>query len=106
MPRVETTPQLDLRISKMQDGLIRAVDALQRSAIVDGTLLADIALLGAGATTDVPHKLGRPAIRWLLVSQSAQADVWDDTVNLSADLRKLFIRLKASAAVTVSLWVF
>lgn len=56
------------------------------------------------STTLVPHELTRAFQGWHLVDIQGDARVWRDTTS-TADKTK-FLPLKASASVTVSLWVF
>ena len=70
--------------------------------ILNGILVKDVAL---GTTTvRVSHTLNRVFNGYIIVKQNADARVWLDT-STSADPDK-FLPLKASATVTVSLWVF
>lgn len=70
--------------------------------IVNGIMLKDVVL--TTGTTRVPHRLGRPFIGWKVVDQNAAGNVYRDT----SDTNRLqdALPLKATAAMTVTLWVF
>ena len=78
---------------------LRQAGGLLRNAV----LLTGVALL-TGQANDVSHQLCRDAQGFLVVDQSAQADVWGGA---SLSLHpEVILRLYASANVTVSLVVF
>lgn len=68
-------------------------------AICNGLLLTDVSLVSA-STTNVNHTLGRTAKGYVVVSKSANANIWNGTMTDTV------IPLHASADCTVSLWVF
>lgn len=55
-------------------------------------------------TTLIPHGLSRQYQGWHLLDIQGDARVWRDTSSTSDGTK--FLPLKASASVTVSLWVF
>lgn len=69
--------------------------------ILDGVLLENIPL--TVNSRQVQHKLGRRIRGWIIIKQNADAVIYDDSANYD---NKTFIKLKATANVTVSLWVF
>lgn len=70
--------------------------------VLDGILLTSVAI--GTSTTSIPHKLRRKFQGWHLVDIQGDARVWRDAT-VTSDLDK-FLPLKASASVTVNLWVF
>lgn len=70
--------------------------------LINGVLVENIVL--TTTTTRVSHSLNRSYNGYIIVKMNADARVWVDTTT-TADSDK-FIPLKASASVTVSLWVF
>lgn len=88
-----------MKVSSFSD-VDRELDKLRaKAAITDGHQLSDIDI-GTSATS-VPHKLGRLPRGYVLVGQDADARIWRDS---AADRVNLY--LKASAAVTASIWVY
>lgn len=89
------------------DGVNRALDELRAKlgplfdlALLDGLLLEDVAI--AATDTHVSHLLGREIRGWIVVGKNADARVWRTSTARAASV----LTLRASAAVTVSLWVF
>jgi len=70
--------------------------------LANGILIKGITL--SSTTKRVSHQLSRPYAGFIVVDQNAQADVWRDASDTSRPQDA--IPLKASANVTVSLWVF
>lgn len=70
--------------------------------ILGGNEVKDVVI--GTSTTLVPHELARSYQGWHLLDIQGDARVWRDTTS-TADNTK-FLPLKASASVTVSLWVF
>lgn len=99
-PRVNTD---DRRLNDMQDAVESVIrKQFATTPIAQGKMLKDIDL-STDATT-FPHQLGRALQGWIVVRSNANAAVWDlQATNKRPDLQLV---LKASAAVTVSLWVF
>lgn len=91
----------DKDVSRFQDSVDEYLNQLN-GVVLDGIILNDV-LVGT-SSTDISHKLGRTFQGWHLLDIQGDARVWRDTASTS-DLTK-FLPLKASAAVTVSLWVF
>ena len=69
--------------------------------LLNGRLLENIAI--ATTATKVSHGLKRVPRGWLVVDRTADARVFRDSTGTE---RTTFLTLKASAACTVSLWVF
>ena len=86
-----------------QEHVESVINPVLDSAIIDGVLLEDIALV-SGSFTSIEHKLGRKPRGYLVIRKSAAETVYEDVGDY--DNRKLFIKLRASGSVTVNLWVF
>ena len=86
-----------------QEHVESVINPVLDSAIIDGVLLEDIALV-SGSFTSIEHKLGRKPRGYLVIRKSAAQTVYEDAGDY--DNRKLFIKLRASGSVTVNLWVF
>lgn len=96
---------------KGQENTMEFVRQLNKT-MLDGVLLTQIrdsngrlvSIDIETSTTLVPHGLGRKFVGWHIIDILGDARVWrDDSVIKDRDK---FLALKASAAVTVSLWVF
>lgn len=93
----EAAPEL----KRLQDNVIRAVDPLTRSSIVDGVLVGPVPLTTSFAP--VAHGLGRQFRGWIVIRNDTSATAWEDfTWNAQA----ASISMRASAACSVYLWVF
>lgn len=100
LERVKTGAE-DVR--QLQDALQSFVRPLLSLQLLDGRLVEDVALV-SGQANYVPHGLGRRA-KWLAVSPNADARIWEDTAT-AAPVPTTQLVLRASANVTVHLWVF
>lgn len=99
LPHVPRLSSPDRVLNQAQDNIANAVDRLSGVEILDGQLLRDV-VLASGVANQVPHKLGRALIGYEVVRRNAQAIIWDT----AADDK--FVTMRASATVTVTLWVF
>lgn len=89
----------DHDLQRVQDSVQEAVDGLTANPMLAGKILQDIELDGTDDEA-VAHGLGRVPSGWQIVDRSSDARVW----RVSWD--KTQIVLRASAAVTVSIYVF
>jgi hypothetical protein len=86
------------------DRAIRALETIRTGKpLVDGHEVRDVDLV-SGAYTKVPHKLGRRVQGYIVTGRSADATVYDNHTS-QLDLNSN-LSLRASAAVTVNLWVY
>ena len=88
--------ELAQAIFAVLDPLVRLVPPIH------GRLVSSVVL--STTPVNVEHKLSRPLLGWIVVRKNADARVWEDQAT-TVDGAK-FLRLDASAAVTVTLWVF
>lgn len=88
-------------LKRLQDNVIRAVNPLSGSAVVDGVLIGPISL--TTSFQPVAHKLGRQYRGWQVIRTNASATVWEDFTWNAQDAT---IYMRASATCTVYLWVF
>lgn len=71
--------------------------------ILDGQIIANVDLT-AGVSVSVPHKLGRIYNGYIVIKQNAHGTTYDDAAaNID---NKSYIYIRASANMTVDLWVF
>jgi len=92
----------EFAVEKAQEYTDLALTPLQNSVILNGVLLKNIEL--ANGITEVPHKLGREPIGWLIVGKDATADIWDSQATNAR--KRITLLLNSSADVVVSLWIF
>lgn len=96
----KTVTTASTELDRVQQNIGLFTTPLINNPMLDGMLLEDVVL--TTSETNVPHMLNRPYMGWTLVNKNAQADVWVS----SSTQDTIFLNLTASAAVTVSLWVF
>lgn len=106
--RLQTSSE---ELNRVQDSFIPSLNAVLGTPIFDGRLVDALEdgspLLLGTSFINVAHKLGRSYRGWFLVDNNASATVWvDSTLPDPNPDRSKFIRLRASAAATVKLWVF
>lgn len=95
------TKQEDLR--QLQDSLDAVLNIIRGKQIIDGRLIEDIEL--STTALNINHGLDNEVRGWIVVKKNANADVYEAT-SASTDLPKKQLKLIATAAVTISLWVF
>lgn len=89
----------DRDLQRVQDAVQDAVGGLCGNPMLQGKLLQDIEL-DASDDEAVAHGLGRVPTGWQIVDRSGDARVW----RVSWDGKQIVLR--ASAAVTISIYVF
>lgn len=94
--------QKSQEVSNFQDNCEQVFNRITTKQILDGLLIEDLPL--TTAAKNVAHGLGRPVAGYIVIKRNANAVVYD---NESTNTKKTqFLILRASATVTVSLWVF
>lgn len=96
IPRMQTTNR---EINQLQQSISQAVNPVLQNPISQGSLVTNQSL--SSGNNQVPHGLGRQAQGRAIVYQSAASNIYDYQ---KPDNK--FFYLNASAAVTVSLYVF
>jgi hypothetical protein len=86
----------------LQDKLDRTLSGITDSTVVDGILIENIAL--TTSTTDVQHMLGKQYRGYIIVYQDAAETIYVDSSSTAN--KSLYISLKASGNVNISLWMF
>lgn len=90
-------------LNRFQDNVASAISPIIQQPILGGNLLSGISLL-TGVDNNVPHKLGRKLIGYMVVRKNSNSTVWDSQgFNLSQNSTLI---LNCSANTTVDLWVF
>jgi hypothetical protein len=82
----------------IQQNIAQAVAGAISSPLLDGRLIRDTAL--SSGANKIEHKLNRVPIGYILVDIDNNSTVYRTAKD------KLYLTLTASAAVTVSIWVF
>lgn len=116
--KFDTLKSGDNALDRVQLNISKALDPVLAVVLLDGRLVEDEVVSGqlveivlTTTPKNVAHGLGRKYRGWFIVDKNANADVWVDPptgvplVDPNPD-RALFVRLDASATVTVKLWVF
>ena len=86
-----------------QDHIEEVITPVLDAAIIDGVIVEDV-ILNSSTFTDIKHKLGRKPRGYIVIRKSAAQTVFEEAGDY--ENRKLFLKLKASGAVTVNLWIF
>lgn len=86
----------------IQDNIATILEPLSNVPLNNGQILQNVALVSG--TNNVVHKLARKPLGWFIIRQRSSGTVYDtqDTNPNSA----VFLRLVASAAINVDLFVF
>lgn len=93
---------LDADLNRFQDAVQEEFRNYERLQILGGVFIKGVAI-GTGDTA-VGHGLGREYLGYLVVDRNANATVYTSTTTNHLPERNLI--LKASSAVTVTLYVF
>lgn len=96
------TDALTDELERELGNIAREFDTLGSLKILNGRLVEAVEL-GAGATTQVEHGLGRPYVGWFVVGGSVNGDYPGE--GASDDVSK-WVALTVTGAQTVDLWVF
>lgn len=92
----QTLPELQAVINAVAD----FVRPLEQNPLIDGRLIEGVVV--GTSTTDIPHKLGRPWVGWVVTSRTSSVVPYETTqTNTSA-----FLTLVASSQTTVDIYVF
>lgn len=94
-PEGQDSPSLD----RVLFSHAQALHEVQKTALLDGHQLDDVDV--ATSATEIKHLLGRKPKGFVVVDKDADARVWRSATSTST-----LLTLRASAAVTVSLWVY
>lgn len=94
----------DQAIDRIQDSVGEAMRSTQACPLLDGVLITGVKLVAANYT-QTEHQLNRIPRGYLVVRRSANAVVYDDQAN-NESLAERCLKLRASANVTVDIWVF
>ena len=86
-----------------QDHIEEVITPVLNAVIIDGVIVEDV-VLNSSTFTDIEHKLGRKPRGYIVIRKSAAQTVFEEAGDY--ENRKLFLKLKASGAVTVNLWIF
>lgn len=90
-------------LNRVQDNVAQTFQPIIQQPILGGNILPGISLL-TGVDNNVPHKLGRKLIGYMVVRKNSNSTVWDSQgFNLSQNSTLI---LNCSANTTVDLWVF
>lgn len=102
MPKLQRIQTADRVLNMIQDNVSNILDPYSSLEIVQGQILKNVALVSG--TNNIAHKLSRNLVGWFIVRQRAAGTVYDtqDTNPTPA----LFLRLVASANMSVDLYVF
>jgi len=90
-------------INIIQDNIKKILDQLYSKKHLDSYLVEDEDIL-TSKTNYVKHGLSRKWTGYKIINKSAQADIWTDTTATTDDT--IFLPLKCSADVTISIEVF
>jgi hypothetical protein len=88
--------------SRLQDAVAEAFGDIQNRDIVYGQMIKSVALK-AGQNNMVPHKLATQFQYFFVTRKSGLADIYE--VDPTTYDTKLFLGLRTTANVTISLWV-
>lgn len=103
LPSLKTLGGLDQNLSLVQSNVKEEFDALQNVKLLQGQLIGPFNFT-TGADNVINHPLGRTPVGWFVVSPSAAGSVYTSSTLNSSQSTKLLLR--ASAALTASLWIF
>ncbi len=92
----------DFELQRVQENAGITLDELTNIEILNGNL---ISVILSSSDTQVAHKLHRPALGYFVVRCSSPGGIVFDSATINS-LPNEFLILKATATVTVTLWIF
>lgn len=96
LEKIDTPDEL---LNRIQDRIIRVLNPLAKSRLLAGRLIEGVTI--GTSETLIPHGLDQTGVKWMLVSPTVDARVWQSS---SAD--RNFLYLRASASQVADIWVF
>lgn len=90
----------EFETSRLQDACADAFNNIFLNPMLFGSMVSFD--LKAGVDNFVPHKLGYKFQYWILTRKSAAADIYESSASYDD---KLFLGLRTSSDVSVSIWV-
>jgi hypothetical protein len=94
----------DETLNRVQDNIDQAIKDIERKDALARVVIEDVELLASSTDNFLSHKLDRKIKGFLVVRKNANADIWESaTENVRPEKQ---IILRASAAVTATIWVF
>lgn len=103
LKRFKKLPSKNSEVTQLQQNVEEAINPIINAQIVDGVLLRNLKLCALEANL-ITHKLGRPALGWIVVRKRADSRIWD--VQDANILKKATIALTCSHDVEIDLWIF
>ncbi len=104
----------DSTISRFQDNVVNLANQLTNAPFLKGRMLT-VKDSNQNETINIPltttltsfaHKLSSPPVGYFVTYKSANAVIYGSAFPKIGDSDKDFIKLQASSAVTVNIWVF
>ena len=102
MPKLQRIQTADRVLNMIQDNVSNILDPYSSLEIVQGQILQNVSLVSG--TNNIAHKLNRNLIGWFIVRQRSAGTVYD--IQDTNPTSELFLRLVASANMSVDLYVF
>ncbi len=100
-PQVPLLLTGEYKADQVQKNIIQPLNQLLKIPFADGVWLKDISLLSA-STNNIAHKLGREYLGYIILKQNANAVIY-----VGANTEKTtYLKLNATANVTIDVWVF
>lgn len=94
----------DYALQKVQDNVDEAIIRIGGGPFLSGTVLKDVVLAASSADNEISHGLSREYQGFVVTKSNAAASVFESPTG--NNLRNKRILLRASAAVTVDLYIF
>ena len=88
-------------IEDLQEAVVATLGPIARLELLRGRLIKSV-VLDATSIVEVSHGLGRAHVGWIVAGKNADATVWE----VSGTTPSKTLVLRASAAVTINLWIF
>lgn len=100
-PQVQVSQVSDPVIRQALQLLTLPLNKILSIEMLDGLKISSVSLK-ANTELQIPHKLGREYLGYLITSKNANANVWTS----STDNKDKYLNLTSSADVTVDIWVY
>lgn len=90
----------DQVLTQFQGAVKDQFSQIKQVPFMNGALFSGVTLT-SGSSNTLNHKLGRQATGYMILQNTANSNIWNDTISGSTS-----IGLHASVTTTVSVWVF
>lgn len=101
LPAIQLSQVSDPATQQALRLITQPINQILGIALLDGLSIQSV-VLKANTELSIPHKLARKYVGYFLTNKNANANIWTS----SSSENDIYLKLTASADVTVDIWVY